>query len=484
MSSSTALDYADSATDFGRSDLQASTNEDRWRTALVALGRRAVASADTELLMHDAAAMLAESLDADVSGVAELVEDGAKLCLQLRGARDGVELAAAKQSIAVKRETSLAAFVLAEGGPLAVPDLSRETRFQDAFLRKHGVASAVACPLKLPNKSYGALLVANLRPQPFHEEDLLFVEAIGHLITTTIAKERAEQALANQLRLDAAVLDTIEALVVVLDPETRIAQFNRSCEEIAGFSLAELHQRLFCSAFLVPSEVRSVKETLDKLLQPSTSGPVEFESYVLTKHGTRRRIAWAFTRLTDAQGALESLVGTGIDITEKYDLEAKLAKAHALAGEKTQAVADMAAGTTAPAAGNADGKAAATPQTEEEALKAARPFQQLPPGVYGERRARPRRAYPYVQLIAPIIDGQLPPRSEFREVQCRDIAAGGFSFFAPAAPQEAELVVAFGAGTSMTFLTARQVHTTPTTRDGKPCVIVGCRYTGRASYKA
>lgn len=471
MSSASTLDLpVSTAADFAGGELQNLTAEDRWRTTLVALGRRAVASADTELLMHDAAAMLAESLDADLSGVGELIEEGTQLRLQLRSARDGVEVGNVEQTIAVKMETSLAAFVLAEGHPQAVPDLSVETRFQDAFLRKHGVGSAVACPLKMPNKSYGALLVANLRPQQFNEEDLLFVEAIGHLITTTIAKERAEQALANQLRLDAAVLDTIEALVVVLDPETRIAQFNRSCEEIAGFSLAELHQRSFCSAFLVPSEVRSVKETLDKLLQPSATGPVEFESYVLTKHGTRRRIAWAFTRLADADGKLESLVGTGIDITEKYDLEAKLAKARALAGEKSPAAPET---KTAPAA-----------QTEEEALRSARPFQQLPPGVYGERRSRPRRAYPYAQLIAPIVDGKLPPANEFREVQCRDIAAGGFSFFAPAAIKESDLVVAFGTGSSLTYLTARQVHTTPANRDGKPCVIIGCRYTGRASYKS
>jgi PAS domain S-box-containing protein len=446
----------------------AAPDQDRWGAALVALGRRAVDSPNVELLMHDAAAMLAESLDADVSGVSELINSGDHLAIELAPARPDVQFVAASHRTSSHAEGSLAGFAIAAGHPIAVPNLNQEARFIDLFLRNQRVESALACPLKLGDRAYGALLVGRFEPHTFSEHDLLFVEAIGHLITTTIARDRAEQALANQLRLDVAVLDTIEALVVVLDPETRIVQVNRWCEEIAGFSLPELQHRPFCSAFLVPSEVRMVKEALDRL-QQKTAAPVEFESHVLTKHGLRRRIAWAFTRLQNAEGALESLVGTGIDITEKCDLEAKLQRAHALSGRASQPV-DQAAGD------------AATRNQAEDELLSARPFQALPPGVFGDRRARPRRAYPYVQLIAPIVNGQMPPAHEFREVQCRDIGAGGFSFFASNPPQEPNLVVAFGAGESLTYLTARQIHLTPTSHSGQSAFIVGCRYTGRTKY--
>ncbi len=87
-----------------------------------------------------------------------------------------------------------------------------------------------------------------------------------------------------------------------------------------------MQQRTFCKArSWCPTEVGKVKEALDRL-QRNATGPVEFESFVLTKHGMRRRIAWAYTRLLDSEGNLQSLVGTGIDITEKCDLEAKLQK--------------------------------------------------------------------------------------------------------------------------------------------------------------
>ena len=45
------------------------------------------------------------------------------------------------------------------------------------------------------------------------------------------------------------------------------------------------------------------------------------------------------------------------------------------------------------------------------------------------------------------------------------------------------LVVAFGAGESLTYLTARQIHLTPTSRNGQSLYIVGCRYTGRTEYR-
>ncbi len=327
----TPTDLIDSLADGFSPFGSAAPGEDRWGAALVALGRCAVDSPNIELLMHDAAAMLAESLDADVSGVSELINDGDHLAIELVPARPDVQFDAAAHRTSSHAEASLAGFAIAAGHPIAVPNLSQETRFIDLFLRKERVESALACPLKLGDRAYGALLVGKFEPHTFSEHDLLFVEAIGHLITTTIARERAEQALANQMRLDSAVLDTIEALVVVLDPETRIVQVNRWCEEIAGFSLTELQQRPFCSAFLVPTEVRMIKEALDRL-QQNTAAPVEFESYVLTKHGLRRRVAWAFTRLPNAEGSLESLVGTGIDITEKCDLEAKLERGSRIVG--------------------------------------------------------------------------------------------------------------------------------------------------------
>ena len=56
---------------------------------IVALGRRAVAASDTTLLLQDAASLVAESLDAELSSVAELLPDGSDFNVRLSNAKGG-----------------------------------------------------------------------------------------------------------------------------------------------------------------------------------------------------------------------------------------------------------------------------------------------------------------------------------------------------------------------------------------------------------
>ena len=78
-----------------------------------------------------------------------------------------------------------------------------------------------------------------------------------------------------------------------------------------------------------------------------------------------------------------------------------------------------------------------------------------------------RRAYPYKQRIAPVIEGKLPAHDEFEEVNCRDISAGGFSYFTPLKPDFKEIVVALGFPPSLTYLSADVMHGRPTEYDGQ-----------------
>ncbi|MBN1851187.1 MAG: GAF domain-containing protein [Pirellulales bacterium] len=93
-----------------------------------------------------------------------------------------------------------------------------------------------------------------------------------------------------------------------------------------------------------------------------------------------------------------------------------------------------------------------------------------------ERRASPRRSYPFHQLIAPIIGGRLPDRGAFHEVTCRDIGAQGLSFLVKEPPRYRQCVIALGSPPSFRFLAANVVHVTPIEQNGQPLYIVGCRY--------
>lgn len=111
-----------------------------------------------------------------------------------------------------------------------------------------------------------------------------------------------------------AILHTVGALVVVLDPQGRIIRFNRACEQITGYSLAQVKGKYFWELFSIPTEAQTAKKHWEKLLASESSN--EYENYLLTHQGSRRRITWSNTTLGDRTGAVEYAIATGIDITE------------------------------------------------------------------------------------------------------------------------------------------------------------------------
>ena len=118
-----------------------------------------------------------------------------------------------------------------------------------------------------------------------------------------------------------AVLDTVAALVVVLDPEGRIVRFNRACEETTGYLFAEVEGKAFWDFLLVPEEVEAVKGVFAQLR--AGQFPNKHENLWLAKDGSRHLIAWTNTALASEDGSVEYVIGTGIDVTEQRQAEAE-----------------------------------------------------------------------------------------------------------------------------------------------------------------
>jgi PAS domain S-box-containing protein len=134
----------------------------------------------------------------------------------------------------------------------------------------------------------------------------------------------AEEALKRERDFGSAVLETAGVLVVVLDREGRIVRFNRACEQMTGYSFAEVKGRPFWDLFLVPEELESVAAVFRALV--AGQYPSEHENYWKTRDGHRRLVSWSNTVLVDGAGSVEYLVATGIDITERRRVEEELRK--------------------------------------------------------------------------------------------------------------------------------------------------------------
>lgn len=120
-----------------------------------------------------------------------------------------------------------------------------------------------------------------------------------------------------------ALMNTVDALVVVADPDGRILQFNKACESTTGFSSRDVIGRRVVDALIPVDQRADVGRVIDDLAMPGTN---RFENDWLTADGHRRRIAWSNATMLDADGDVTAIIGTGIDITEQRLLESRLAQ--------------------------------------------------------------------------------------------------------------------------------------------------------------
>jgi len=143
--------------------------------------------------------------------------------------------------------------------------------------------------------------------------------SIVHDIT---GRKQAEDDLRRERNFVSAVLDTVGALVVVLDREGRVVRFNRACERLTGYAASEMLSHHLWDLLLTPEEVDAVRTVFERLR--AGDFPLDFENYWVTKDNRRRLIAWSNTVLTADDGTIEYVIGTGVDITERQLAEQEI----------------------------------------------------------------------------------------------------------------------------------------------------------------
>jgi PAS domain S-box-containing protein len=143
-----------------------------------------------------------------------------------------------------------------------------------------------------------------------------FIHGVGVDITEL---KQAEEALQEERNVLSAILDTVGALVVVLDPNGRIVRFNRTCEQTTGYSFEEVRGKYVWDLFLIAEEVDTFKAIFAQSNSAQPSG--DSQTHWLTRDGGSRLITWSSTVLAGKTGAKSHVIVTGIDITERQRLE-------------------------------------------------------------------------------------------------------------------------------------------------------------------
>ena len=118
------------------------------------------------------------------------------------------------------------------------------------------------------------------------------------------------------------LVDTLGALVVVLDHDGRVVRFNHAAERVTGYQRDEVVGRPLWGE-LIPVEQRLKAEAQFQTYTP-ISFPSTETSYWQTRGGELRLIDWAKTALLDEKGEVEFVIASGIDVTEQRANEAEL----------------------------------------------------------------------------------------------------------------------------------------------------------------
>ena len=111
------------------------------------------------------------------------------------------------------------------------------------------------------------------------------------------------EALKNHFDLTTAVLDSVDVLITVTDPEGRILFFNSVCEQLSGYSRGEMEGKRIWD-ILLDSDKKRVKA-----LFSIESAPANYTATWVTRIGEHQPIRWSYTARS-ATG-IDYWLGTG-----------------------------------------------------------------------------------------------------------------------------------------------------------------------------
>jgi PAS domain S-box-containing protein len=135
-------------------------------------------------------------------------------------------------------------------------------------------------------------------------------------------RQQLETELEQERNYTSTILNTANALIVVLDVEGKIVSFNRACEHTTNYLCEQVSDKYIWELVLLPEDVELWQSALTAVVTERL--PITFEIYWITRSSDRRLISWTLAAICDRQGKVECVICTGIDISQRQQIEQKL----------------------------------------------------------------------------------------------------------------------------------------------------------------
>ncbi|MBN1319075.1 MAG: response regulator [Anaerolineales bacterium] len=135
-------------------------------------------------------------------------------------------------------------------------------------------------------------------------------------------RDATMEALRKERDFAESLIETAQAIVLVLDPEGWIVRFNPFLEQVSGYRLEEVKGKDWISTFLPGDKQKNTREMLEKALHDSpTKGNID---PIITKDGQIKLIDWYDKTLKDKQGNTIGLLAVGQDVTDRIQADKEI----------------------------------------------------------------------------------------------------------------------------------------------------------------
>lgn len=159
--------------------------------------------------------------------------------------------------------------------------------------------------------------------KPIIPEDLL------RTVRRIAERQQLEEELAREHEFAELVLHTAEAIVLVLDLDGRVRQFNPYFTQLTGWQSGQLVGEDWFVHCIAESECERIREVFMRTAHDSdTRGII---NRVLGRDGKQHQVRWSNTALRDRDGNVNAVLAVGVDISDLTSAQQRALQSERLA---------------------------------------------------------------------------------------------------------------------------------------------------------
>ncbi len=251
----------------------------RQQEVISTLRQRALARSDPELMLNEAAMLVALTLDIEYSSVLELDSSGSQLVLRTGVGWQGDWFG--KATVAAHTGTP-PGYALHCTEPVVINEQQPDSRFlghpaMPAYLEEHQIISSMYMVIVGNEQPFGVLGIHSDQARSFSAGERRFLRSVADVLATAMRQSRVDAELQLQkTRLECQSEASLDGILVI-DPEGHIVSYNRRFADIWGFSSNFMQQSSVEALIRVGSQqvvdpekfAQDIRATYEHINEPS-----------------------------------------------------------------------------------------------------------------------------------------------------------------------------------------------------------------------